>query len=88
MEVILLEPVPADGERPPPVPMHMLGPDEAWTDAPELGGLAPIFEQDWSNIPFVQRGLRASVRPEITIGRYQEVRIRHLHRTLDRYLAD
>jgi hypothetical protein len=86
MEVIRLQPIPADGEVPPPAELHLLASDEPWTEAEELGGLGPIFEQDWSNIPFVQRGLRASKKRGVTLGNYQEARIRHFHRTLDHYL--
>ena len=34
----------------------------------------------------IQRGLHASVQPALTLGRYQESRIRHFHATLDAYL--
>jgi len=47
-----------------------------------------VFDQDMSNIPFVQKGLRAARKQGVTLGNYQESRIRHLHRTLDRYLKD
>ena len=64
----------------------MLGFDDRWTDVAELGRLAVIFEQDMSNLGPVQRGLHASVKPGVTLGTYQESRIRHYHRTLDSYL--
>jgi hypothetical protein len=84
---MLLRPLPKGGERPAPAKMRLLGDDEPWTAAPELGVLAPIFEQDMSNMPQVQRGLRASRKPGVTLSVYQESRIRHLHRLLDGYLA-
>jgi phenylpropionate dioxygenase-like ring-hydroxylating dioxygenase large terminal subunit len=87
MEVMLLRPLPKDGTRPPPAKMRLLRDDERWTDAPELGVLAPVFEQDMNNMPWVQRGLRASRKAGVTLSVYQESRIRHLHRTLDAYLA-
>jgi phenylpropionate dioxygenase-like ring-hydroxylating dioxygenase large terminal subunit len=87
MEVMLLRPVAKGEPRPAPAQMRLLGPGERWTDAPELGILAPIFEQDMGNMPNVQRGLRALRKPGITLANYQESRIRHLHQTLDRYLA-
>jgi len=86
MEVMLLDPIPADGPRPPPVPTRYLGEDESWADVPELGYLGRILNQDSATFGRVQRGLHASVKPNITVGRYQESRIRHFHVTLDAYL--
>ena len=86
MEVMLLDPIPTDGPRPPPVPTRYLGEDESWADVPELGYLGRILNQDSATFGRVQRGLHASVKPNITVGRYQESRIRHFHVTLDAYL--
>jgi phenylpropionate dioxygenase-like ring-hydroxylating dioxygenase large terminal subunit len=86
MEVMMLMPVPPAGPRPAPAVMRLLGENEEWTDAPELGPLGPIFKQDMNNMPFVQRGLRAARKPGITLANYQESRIRHLHKTLSAYL--
>ena len=36
----------------------------------------------------VQQGLEAVGRPDVTLARYQESRIRHFHATLGEYLAD
>ena len=54
--------------------------------ARELGYLGRILNQDSATFGRVQRGLHASVKPNITVGRYQESRIRHFHATLDAYL--
>ena len=54
---------------------------------PELGALGKVFNQDTVRFARIQRGLRASVRPSLTLSRYQESRIRHFHATLDAYLA-
>jgi phenylpropionate dioxygenase-like ring-hydroxylating dioxygenase large terminal subunit len=86
MDVMLLEPVPADGVRPRPAPTRVVGPGETWADVPELGYLGRILNQDSATLGRVQRGLRASVRPGVLLARYHESRIRHFHATLDRYL--
>jgi phenylpropionate dioxygenase-like ring-hydroxylating dioxygenase large terminal subunit len=86
IDVMLLQPVPAEGPRPAPAPVRVLGPDETFADAPELGYLGRILNQDYSTMGRVQRGLRASVRPSITLASYQESRIRHFHETLTSYL--
>ena len=76
-----------DGDARPAAPAtRHLGPDESWSDAPELGVFGRVFNQDGSTFGRIQRGLQASVRPTTTLGRYQESRIRHFHATLDAYL--
>ena len=88
MEAILLHPLPDDGTRPDPAPLTLLGPDEPFTSAPELNQISPVFEQDVSNMPRVQRGLKTLARKKgVTLGNYQEIRVRHFHQTLDKYLA-
>jgi hypothetical protein len=64
----------------------MLSDDEAWTTAEELGGLAAVFDQDMSNLQFVQEGLHSSGTGLVNFGRYSEMRIRKLHHMLDRYM--
>ena len=78
-----------EGEEPPEDATTLrLGIDDPFTEAGEvLGeGLAGVFNQDGSNLPQVQKGLKASRKGTITLGNYQEVRIRHFHQTLDKYL--
>jgi phenylpropionate dioxygenase-like ring-hydroxylating dioxygenase large terminal subunit len=88
IDIMLLEPVPEGEDRPAPVPTRYLGPDEKFSDAPELGYLGRILNQDGSTFGRIQRGLHASVKPTITLARYQESRIRHFHATLDTYLEE
>ena len=86
MECMYLAPY-REGERPPAAKIHWLDFDEDWTNAPELGPLARIFNQDSFNLPKVQRGLRATQKPGLTLGNYQEAKIRHFHALLERWLA-
>lgn len=78
------------GEEPRPaaVPVNRLRDDQPFSDAEELGGLGPVFDQDDGNMPAVQRGMKASRKGAVSLASYQESRIRHLHRTLDKYLND
>jgi phenylpropionate dioxygenase-like ring-hydroxylating dioxygenase large terminal subunit len=87
MEVRILSRVPEGQPAPRSVPMHMLTEDEPWAAAVEMGVLGNIFDQDMANLPFVQDGLKVSKTNEVNLGDYQEIRIRHFHRTLDKYLA-
>ena len=61
--------------------------DEDFTQAPELGFLARVFNQDAFNLGAVQEGLRAGVHENLTFANYQETKIRHWHRLLDEFLG-
>lgn len=87
MEVILLKRAPKNAARPPPVPIHWLKDTESWSTATELPILGPVIDQDMGNLPQVQQGLLASATGEVRLSRYHESRIRHFHRTLDKYLS-
>ena len=86
MEIIFLFSKSPDGSHPPVAKMTMLRADQKWADAPELGSAAMVADQDTDNLIRIQRGLRASRKPGVTLARYQESRIRHFHATLDAYM--
>lgn len=86
-EVMLLMPAGPNGEGPMRVPIRWLPRNPDWRQAYEFGALGPIFNQDMQNLPFVQQGMKAASKKTITISRYQESRIRRVHATIDRYLA-
>ena len=69
------------------LPVHWLGADDDWTQAPELGSLARVFNQDTFNLPNVQRGLKASPYERVNFARYEETKIRHFHKLLDEHIA-
>lgn len=87
MEVRVLKRTPPGQAAPKGVPMHFLSDDEDWTAALELGVLGAVFEQDMANMMLVHEGLKVSKNQRVELGDYQEVRIRHIHNTLDKYLA-
>ncbi|RJG03368.1 aromatic ring-hydroxylating oxygenase subunit alpha [Noviherbaspirillum sedimenti] len=86
MEVRILTPVPVGQPMPAAVSMQMLDADAPWASA--LGVLGGIVDQDMGNLPHVQTGMKVSKNKQLHLGNYQEVRIRHFHQTLDKYLAD
>lgn len=86
MEVRILSRVKKGEPMPRGVPMKLLGPDDKWTAAPELGILGDVFEQDMENLPYVQEGLHASKTGVVQLANYQEIRIRQFHQTLEKYL--
>jgi phenylpropionate dioxygenase-like ring-hydroxylating dioxygenase large terminal subunit len=85
MDVLLLSPF--AGDRPPPAPVHWLAPDQSWTDAPELGLLAKVFDQDLFNMGQVQLGLETTLKPGVTLADYQEGKIRWLHQKLSEWVG-
>ena len=86
MDVMLLEPVPVAGPRPPAAPTRHLDAGQRWADAPELGYLGRILDQDTATLARLQHGLQSVDGPDVTLARYQESRIRHFHATLGQYL--
>ncbi len=86
MEVRVIARVPEGQARPHGVPMHLLSDDETWSDAPELGVLGAVVDQDMTNMELCHEGLKASKNQAVELADYQEVRIRHFHQTLDHYL--
>ncbi len=85
-ECMYFAPVPEGQERPPAAPVHWLGPDDDWVDAPELGILAKVFNQDVYNLPRVQKGLKTMKQPHVVFGEYGESKIRHFHQLLEEWL--
>ena len=90
MDIVILRPVPKEGPRPKPVPIMHLDFDEPVTLAGEtMGeGLAMVFEQDAINLPWVQKGLRASGSKKVDFTLYQEMRLRLHHRLIDRLIEE
>jgi hypothetical protein len=64
MEIMFLFAKAPDGSHPAPAKIHWLGVDQPWSDAPELGSAARISDQDTDNLKRIQRGLRATKKPD------------------------
>lgn len=79
--------LPFEGERPPSGRTVVVNPGESLESVPELGGLGLILQQDVENLEAMQKGMKASLTNRLTLSEYQEVRIRHYHQTLDKYLS-
>jgi nitrite reductase/ring-hydroxylating ferredoxin subunit len=89
MDIFILTRYPEGEPAPEDAPTRRLGIDQPFSDAADVmgAGLARVFDQDGANLPQVQKGLKASKKGKVTLGNYQEVRIRHFHQTIDKYLA-
>ena len=85
MECMILNPF--KGKRPKAAPLKMLGVDDDWTDAFELGLLTRVFNQDVYNLPKVQEGLESGAIDEVVFARYQETKIRCIQNELMRWIG-
>ena len=87
MEILLMKPVPDGGPRPDHPEIVKLDVADSYTTVPELGGLGYVYDQDTSNLGMQQKGFKSSKKRGQTLGNYQEVRTRHMHQVLDKYIA-
>ena len=49
--------------------------------------LGRVFNQDVYNVPEVQKGLEAMMKPGVTFADYQESKPRHFHAILGEWIA-
>ena len=89
MDIMILKPLPASGERPRPAAVFEIGLDESMSLANDILGpsLAAVFEQDMLNLPQVQAGLKATETNKVTLSVYSEQKVRALHEMLDRSMG-
>jgi nitrite reductase/ring-hydroxylating ferredoxin subunit len=87
-EVFFLRPLPVNGKRPAPAePIH-LADHQSFKEAAGMDpGFGAILDQDTDNLILQQEGLEASAKRGLTLGNYQEVRIRHFERAVDKYVG-
>jgi nitrite reductase/ring-hydroxylating ferredoxin subunit len=87
-EVMFMRPVPKDGERPTPAEPIVLEMDQSFKEADGMDpGFGAILDQDTDNLFLQQEGLEASAKQGLTLGNYQEIRIRNFERAVDKYMA-
>jgi phenylpropionate dioxygenase-like ring-hydroxylating dioxygenase large terminal subunit len=86
-ELILLKPRPADNKHVEPAAPVRLKVEESYTTVPGMDPyVGEVFDQDTSNMQAVQEGAMATDKAGATLANYQEIRIRHFHKTLSKYL--
>ena len=87
-EVFFLRPVPVSGQRPEPAEPIILGDHQSFKEAEGMDpGFGAILDQDTDNLILQQEGLEASAKPGLTLGNYQEIRVRHFEKAVDKYVA-
>ena len=87
-DLVFLQPT-AEGAEAPPAPLpHRVAAQDSYASVPGMNpGLGAVYDQDTGNLEMQYRGFVAAKKRGQTLGDYQEVRIRHLHQTIDRYMA-
>jgi len=90
MDIMMHAPVPKGQPRPKPAQVIELDFDDPVHTAAPAGmeGLAAVFDQDFSNLPHVQTGLKATGNGLVHFAKYSETRIRHMHHMIDRFIAE
>lgn len=88
MEIRLLFPTKKGEKRPRAVEMTYIPDDEPFAWAADKMGpqLANVFDQDMANLPHVQTGMKTMKHGEMELGSYQDSRVRHFQRTMQKYL--
>lgn len=84
-ECLFMMPAPEGEPRPPAAPMHWLDLDDDYVEAPELGALVQVFNQDTLNLPYVQKGLHNL--KEVIFANYGETKPRHFHKLYNEWMA-
>lgn len=87
-EVMFLRPVGNDGTRPDPAEPVILEDTQSFAEAEGMPpGFGAILDQDTDNLFLQQEGLEASAKHGLTLGNYQEIRVRHFEQAVDKYMA-
>lgn len=87
-EVFFLRPLPVNGARPEPAEPTHLGDKQSFVEAEGMDpGFGAILDQDTDNLFLQQEGLETSAKRGLTLGNYQEIRVRHFEKTVDKYMA-
>ena len=85
-DLYFLRPKHPEKEPPPPPEPLYLEIEDSYTQAEGLGRLGPVYDQDTDNMAAQTRGFKTCRRGAQTLGNYQEVRVRHVHKRVRDYL--
>ncbi len=87
-DLILLKTKPSDGSPWETAEPFQIGHGESFAVVPGLDPyIANIYDQDTGNVAAAHQGALTAGRSGATLANYQEVRIRHMHQTLEKYLG-
>lgn len=85
-DLYFLRPRHPEHEPPPPPEPTILGVEDSYTQEEKLGRLGQVYDEDTDNLAAQTRGFKACAKGGQTLGNYQEVRLRHLHKRVEDYV--
>jgi hypothetical protein len=86
-DLVVLKNRPTDGSKWETAQPVRIKSEESFTTVPGIDPyIGNVYDQDTGNMEAAQEGSMTIGRPGVTLANYQEVRIRHMHRTLMKYL--
>jgi nitrite reductase/ring-hydroxylating ferredoxin subunit len=87
-EVMFMRPKPKNGETPEMAELQILEDHQSFAEAEGMDpGFGKILDQDTDNLFAQQQGLEASAKAGLTLANYQEIRVRHFEKAVDKYMA-
>lgn len=87
-EVMFMRPRPKTGPTPETAQVEVLEDHQSFAEAKGMDpGFGVILDQDTGNLLAQQEGLEASAKGGMTLGDYQEIRVRHFEQAIDKYMA-
>lgn len=87
-DILILEPLAEGVEHPVPPEPVPLDVEQSYTEVEDIGWLGPVYDQDTNNLAQQQQGFKTSRKKGLTLGNYQESRIRRVHMTLDEFMSN
>src|SRR3546814_5875922 len=85
---MFMRPKPKDGSEVETAEVQVLEDHQSFAEAEGMdAGFGVILDQDTDNLHAQQEGLEASAKPGLTLGDYEEIRVRHFEQTIDKYMA-
>jgi nitrite reductase/ring-hydroxylating ferredoxin subunit len=86
-DILILEPIPEGMDHPEPPEPVQLDVEQSYTEVEGISWLGPVYDEDTGNLALQQQGFKTSRKRGLTLGNYQEARIRRVHLTLDEFMA-
>lgn len=86
-DLMILEPLAEGAEHPEPPEPVQLEVEQSYTEVEGISWLGPVYDEDTSNLAMQQQGFKTSRKPGLTLGNYQEARIRRVHMTMDEFMS-
>lgn len=85
-DLMILQPLAHGESHPEPPEPVRVEIEQSYTEVEALGWLGAVYDQDTGNLQMQQEGFKTSRKPGLTLGNYQEARIRRVHLTLDEFM--